>query len=199
MDAYRTEKVDTPAGVYKINLYQDIEPALHPLEDDSEVFAALVEYSGYGGRWDRATDTLDSAGASGEALRKILAEHDEPEEVGRRYKKWAAIAGSPWVLAMAGRSTVNREYYRLALLANSDELPQVNQAMQHAMDDYHTYANGEICGFVVLAPSGEQVESVWGFYSDDDAISEASEYVKLDAAERVQQANLVGAGIVGLV
>ena len=198
MEPYRTETIDTAAGIYTIELHQDVDPALHPLEDDCEVFAALIEYSGYGGRWDKSTDTLDSAGRSGEVLRQLLSEYNE-DDAARRYVKWATLTGSPWVLAMTGRSTVNREYYRMALLADSRELPQVNDAIKHVMADYFTYANGEVCGFVVKGPAGDVLESVWGYYSDEQALDEARDTIDVDVETRLERANRVGAGFVGIL
>jgi hypothetical protein len=67
------------------------------------------------------------------------------------------------------------------------------------MADYQTYASGGVVGFVTRAPDGNVVESVWGFYSDDDALGEGRSAAEYDAADRVKNANLVGAGIVGII
>lgn len=74
-ESWHTENVDTPAGIYTVDIYPDDEPGFHPLEDDCEVFAVLVEFSGYGGHWDESTDTLDSAGRAGEVVRELLADY----------------------------------------------------------------------------------------------------------------------------
>lgn len=199
-EPWHVEIVDTPAGPYTIELYPDWEPSLHPIGDDNEVFAALIEYSGYGGRWDLSTDTLNSAGRAGDVLRELLDNfsHD-PDAIGRRYLKWVALSGSSWILAMGGQSASQSDYYRYALLANSDELTDATQSIKNVMADYQTYASGGVMGFVARDPGGNVVESVWGFYSDEDALDEGRAVVQHDAAERAKNASLAGAGFVGIV
>jgi hypothetical protein len=128
---WHVETVETIAGTYAIELYQDYD-AQNPIDDDSEApFAVLIEFSGNFGRWDEATNTLDSAGDAGSVVRELLDKfgHDT-DAVGRRYLKWAALTGNPWILAMGGQSASQSDYYRYALLANGDELTDPTQAIK---------------------------------------------------------------------
>jgi hypothetical protein len=197
---WEIERVETSAGTYTVEIWPDYDPAIHPLEDDDEAFAAIIEYSGYGGRWDQSVDTLKSAGRAGEVLRELLEQHGHDDrEVGRRWLKWAAIAGSPWLLGMGGQNTSGREYYRYAILANRDLLTRPEEAIKSVMADYHTYADGAVVGFVTKAPNGQVIEAVLGFYDQADAISQGTDVARRDAEARVELVNLAGAGITGIV
>jgi hypothetical protein len=198
-DAWHTETVDTDAGAYTVELHPDWDCPSHPLDDD-DAFVALVEFSGYGGRWDVATDTLARADDAGTVVRALVEKFDHDDaEVGRRYLKWQALTGNPWILAMGGRNASQSEYYRYALLADSRELTDVSKSITAVMDDYQTYASGEVVGYVVKAPNGAVIDSVWGFYSWDDAIVQARDSAQYDATERVEKSNVIGAGFVGIV
>jgi hypothetical protein len=196
--AIESRTVETVAGEYIVTLYPDYD-ASNPIEDD-EAFAVVIEFSGYGGRWDESTNTLSNAGDAGDVLRALLDTHGhDTDAVSRRYLKWAALTDSRWVLAMGGQSASQSDYYRYALLADRDELGDVNAAIRAAMHDYQTLASGGVVGFVTTAPNGEVVESVWGYYEFEDAYGEATDAAHGDAEKRAQAVNLVGAGFVGIL
>lgn len=70
------------------------------------------------------------------------------------------------------------------------------------LKDWRSWANGEVYGWRLLDPAGDEVQSVWGYYGDgewDYMRQEATGYAEYDADERVKKANLVGAGFVGIV
>lgn len=200
MEPWHTETIDTPAGAYTVALYPDDPCPFNPLEDDTEVFAALVEFSGYGGRWDTATDTLGAAGAAGIMVRALVEKFgDDYDAIGRRYLKWQALTRNPWILAMGGRHASQSDYYRYALLANGDLLTDPSAAIKAVMADYQTLAEGSVVGYVTTAPNGETVDSVWGFYDHDEALARGRDAAECDASERLEKTGLAGAGFIGII
>lgn len=77
------------------------------------------------------------------------------------------------------------------------------EATRIGAQEWNAWAEGDVFGWVVEDPSGREVESCWGFYGFDReydyTLSEAKDAAEYDAARRVDRANLVGAGIVGLI
>ena len=202
MEPFRTEKIDTNAGTYTINLYSDYD-ASNPLENwDNGV---LVQYAGYGSRWDNGTDLLDDADhAAMNIVRTYLAENYRIDDIQRRYDIWQAISQSSWELITGTGSSSQSDYYRWFALVNKDYLdsknaPTPEEYAKQIMSVYRQWASGGFCGYVTTDPAGNEIDSLWDIDNDDYAIEEATENVNIDAKNRLDQSNLVGAGIVGII
>lgn len=71
--------------------------------------------------------------------------------------------------------------------------------------EYRAWAEGDCFGYVVTGPDGAELDdgALWGFYGFDEsreyALSQARDVIDSDAVDRVKNANVVGAGIVGLI
>lgn len=72
-----------------------------------------------------------------------------------------------------------------------------------AIAEYRAWAQGDCFGYTVTDPSGNEIDSCWGFYGyheqRDWTREQALAAVKNDADERGKKCNLVGAGIVGII
>lgn len=210
MDAYRTEKIETPAGIYTVELHYD-DMDQNPLTDwDQEGMAFFV----VGSRHGEMVNTLDEVtDATGNAIRTWIADEHHVDDIQRRFALWRAITGSPWVLVTGDDYDMDQAYGWMVLVDTSTtyvasdgnsypSLPQPVGVAEATMKDFHTWVNGEVCGFVVKDPAGNDLThggSVWGFYDEADALQQGIDEAKADAAERVNAANLAGAGIVGLI
>ena len=69
---------------------------------------------------------------------------------------------------------------------------------------WQAWRTGDVFGWVVLGPVGQEVESCWGYYGFDAAqrdwtFNEARDVALNDETRRVEEANRTGAGFVGLI
>lgn len=86
-----------------------------------------------------------------------------------------------------------------------DDATDPDKYTESAVGEYRAWAEGDCFGYTVTDPSGAEIGSCWGYYGfweggeREYTLSVAIDEANADAAERVAQANLVGAGIVGLV
>lgn len=147
---------------------------------------------------------------AGRALRTWIADEHSVDEIEHRFAKWRVITGSPWILVTGHDFSSYQSWGWMALIntaatyvasdGNSyPSLPRPVDAAHATMSDYRTWAAGEVCGYVVKAPNGDDIESVWGFYDDDDALEQAKTVAEYDALDRLDSANLAGAGFIGIV
>lgn len=72
-----------------------------------------------------------------------------------------------------------------------------------ALKEWRAWADGDVYGWALLNPSGEFVETVWGYYGWDDnheyMTQEATELAQHDAQQRIDAANTAGAGFVSII
>lgn len=84
-------------------------------------------------------------------------------------------------------------------------LPGVPAALRATAEEVAAYLRGDACGYVLFDPKGEEVDSCWGFYGSDYALSAArsvarfdvEEARRLDAAVRAATPDLSGATFYG--
>lgn len=206
MTAYRTKHLDTPAGTYTVELHTD-QGSENPLTSWDQTGLAFYIV---GNRDSVLLDTLNDAEGANNALRTWINAWHDVEEIERRYAKWKAITGNPWVLVTGHDFDSYQSWGWMVLVDTSltyvasdgnsyPALPQPEQTARSTMAVYRTWAAGEVCGFVVKAPNGDDVESVWSFYDDDDALAEGTAAAMFNASQRVTASGLVGAGFVGII
>lgn len=117
------------------------------------------------------------------------------DQIERRFNKWRAIAHSSFqVFTGSGYATSHQsDWFHYLMLAESATDAECDLAL------YRTWLGGEVFGWVLLAPNGEHISSDFGYYATE--LAEQDWRAALDAAEEeaVRQANVAGAGFVGLV
>jgi hypothetical protein len=68
-----------------------------------------------------------------------------------------------------------------------------------SLQQWHAWAEGETFGWKLIDPSGNEVESVWGYFDTEGErayiLEEARNLAQADAEQRIANANLAGAGI----
>ncbi len=76
----------------------------------------------------------------------------------------------PWDSGFAGIIYVSRHKARTWLgtgrLTKKHEA-KVREILEHEVSIYNEWANGEVYGFKVFDPEGEEIDSCWGFYGSD--------------------------------
>lgn len=219
------ETIDTDAGQYTVTWYHD-DSANQPYdfgftlmknggrdridvstvgEDQgipsslvSEIESLLKMHSrhGYGDYWDRDYRSgaalvryLTLKGYKGVTL---VSDDYSPEDASTN--RLEAVHGIAWAPDDVP-----------ATLDDNGNYPATYVKIQ--LTQWRAWAEGDMFGYVVTGPDGEDVEdgAVWGYYGFWDGgereytLSQAKNAAEADAAERVQRANLVGAGIVGIV
>ena len=78
-----------------------------------------------------------------------------------------------------------------------------------ALAQWRAWADGDVFGWRLTDPAGDEVESVWGYYGSafdtqpgserNHTLEEATDAAQADAERRLSQANLAGAGLIGLI
>jgi hypothetical protein len=56
-------------------------------------------------------------------------------------------------------------------------LPKVLEHLREEIAEYSRYLNGESYGFIVFSPSGEELDSCWGYPDSDFALKSAQQYI----------------------
>lgn len=219
-ESFRTETLATDAGEYRIELFYD-EDAENPLTN-----------------WDHPGMSIRVTAARSSVLCDIRADGDEAavralrtfgdvnydvDAVTRRYDKWRAITGSPWILVTgSGNGYMQSHWWNWSVLVDesaswTDTDGEVRplfmepvKAVQDTMDVYERWARGEFIQYDVIDPDEKIVDSLSGIDDEEYALSEAKENVgshaekrkillDKEAEEKIEQANLVGAGFMGLI
>lgn len=169
---------------------------------------------------------MESNGFSfnGRNLRVVDVEQGEHAgevlEILRHYQVHSSAAIARYLqikYGLKGIREVSQDYYTSApsLSVNAgdvygiawapDDVPddQADAYTDAAMAEYRAWAEGDTFGWVLTDPSGKQIEVVWGYYGFDRereyTLSEARQTAEYDAAQRIQQTSLAGAGFVGLI
>lgn len=209
-EAFLTETVDTDAGVYTIELFYD-QNAENPLTNWDHTGMAFL-LSGDRGAFH---DSMSDADRAGEVLShwRIHQGFDETQTE-RRFDKWRAITGSPWILVTgSGNGYDQSHWWYWSVLVDTTEFPDVDTARKAAietMNVYEKWARGEFVMYDVTDPDGTNIDSLCDIDDDDYALSEARDSVAHDAIgrkiilanmaeEKMIRANLVGAGFVGII
>lgn len=82
----------------------------------------------------------------------------------------------PWDSGFAGIIFVSRakarEWFGVKRLTKK-VVERANRLLDAEVEAWNSYINGEIWGYKVFDPRGEEIDSGWGFYDKDDMIEEA--------------------------
>jgi hypothetical protein len=191
--------VDTAAGEYQLLEYFDDDGGMgNPLtEFDQTGFMFYIAQYGYD------TSTLNTlSGNAGNAVQTWLDNRLDDEDIERRFALWRAITGDKTVLVTHWVNAYRGTEYRCIALV--EHLPDWDQqaAGMAALREFGSWASGEVYGYIVVDPNGEEVDSCWGFIGDESREymrEEARTAIEYDAGRKVDAANLVGAGIVGII
>lgn len=194
--------VETDAGTYTVRWFVDDTPE----QPYDEGFVLAVD------------------GSSDWAMRsRVDIEHgDVPDGVWPALQSWrysdsrsgAALVRWLKILGYRGVTLVDADYHPVEPSSDRDErvhgvaiapsdATNPDEYVRTALKEWRAWAVGDCFGWVVLAPNGETVESVWGYYGfhaeREYTLSEAKAAIEWHATERIEKSNLVGAGIVGII
>ena len=73
----------------------------------------------------------------------------------------------PWDSGLAGVIFVSRAKARDWFGVKRLNTQRVIDALKAEVDVYSEYVNGEVYGYKVIGPDGEEIDSCWGFYGSD--------------------------------
>lgn len=217
-DPFDKIAVPTTAGTYTIALHYDIDAAVPDYTDDgglvylgdartisAQLGDAAHDVAALLRRHSAANDSLyhheyRSAAAVARYLKLAygLAGILEVTRRGDRYHaeqpvtdRYRGIDGLAWAPADA---TTPQDYTRSTVAT------------------YDAWANSEVYGYIVTGPDDREAHSCWDFYADPDEpltadaphglahmVNQARSDIDHDVATRTEQANTVGAGILGLI
>lgn len=183
MDPIDTETVDTPAGEYTIEWHYD-ESAEQPYNE------------GLGFAFDGGRDRVDVT--AGEHADEVLA------IIKGNLSGWRSNGNAVYRLStttiarylrikygLIGIRVVDYDYYTSAPDLDRDRIWGI------------AWAEGDCFGYCVLDPSGNEIDSCWGYYGyseqRDYTREQALSSIQSDAAARGKKCALAGAGFVGLI
>lgn len=189
-----SDTIDTPAGAYRIDYITD-DSAERP---DNDGFGMVII-----GRHDRI-DVTTGAGADrvADAIRSGMS--------GRAIVRYLTMIG------YNGATLVSHDYWDADATSDRDDrvwgvawapddvpVTRGGDYVGAVLSEWRAWADGDVFGVRVTSPAGNVVHEVWGYYGYDDcqlyARQDAECKINADADARVDSANLVGAGIVGIV
>ena len=194
--------VETDAGEYTIIEYVDTDAGESPLDEHDHEGMELYVYTwGNWGKWDNYYANTGGTPAS-RALEYFISEYggDDGADVERRMRLWLRITGTPATFVSDAVNTYSDSYHYFALVDSTWTDPR--QAARAVMSEWRAWAIGEVYGYVVEGPDGSHIDSCWGFIGDESRgymLEQARDSVESDAGERLDTANLVGAGFVGII
>lgn len=210
-----TFKIDRDGRTYDVKVYQDDDPINPRKEYDHP--ATQFYITGY--RGDVYADELD--GAAGDALAHFLDKYGRSEfdQIERAFHLWTVITGSP-VKLFTGQSIgySQSDWHDWYALVDTDVMERDGYGATPAelarmeAGEYAAYAYGDVYGVQAFHtdPTGREWESdtLWGVvdrsgdYVREVAGEQADKLAaEIDAhnAELARQANMVGAGFVGVL
>ena len=203
------ETIDTDAGQYTVIWYYD-DGADQPYD---EGFVLAVDgYARYG--YDSRIDVKH--GDAGDFVWDVLRTHGKYHEDSwdRELCSGAALVRYLTLKGHKGVTLVDRDYYPEEPSTNRrervygvawapDDATDPAEYVKIRLQEWRAWAKGECFGWVLQDPTGQEIDSCWGYYDTDGerkyTLSVATDSAKSDAEDRITQANRVGAGIIGLI
>lgn len=160
MNAYDTDEVDTPAGVYTIESYYDESPE-QPYND------------GLGFAFDGGRESIDQAmGEHADEVLSILRNNGthrgnrySSEGIARYLRIKYGLKGIRQVTAdyFTGEPSSDRGESFQGLAWAPDDATYPDKYTDGSIAEYRAWATGEVYGYVVNGPDDEHVDSCWGF------------------------------------
>lgn len=201
-DVIEEKTITTDAGDYVLRFISDPCGAENPLTEWDHPGMEFYVQSGNHVTTDTTTRATRFPG--------IMAEHyDDVDEITRRYAKWRAISGTPWQLFTgSGYGNCQGDQWDWYVLVDTTDWTgtysdKIEPAVRATMAEYEAWATGDVLGYTLTGPDGDEVESCWGYYGYDanrEYITDiTTSRAEDDAAQRIEKSNLVGAGFVGLI
>lgn len=206
MEPFESDTIDTPAGQYVVRYVSD--EAENPLTEyghpDMQFYVSGFD--------SITTDTLSTdrqttAGRAGSALTSFI-DHDD-DDVTRRFAKWRAISGSPIQLFTgSGYGNMQGDQWDWYVLVDArawtgEFAARIEPAVLSTMAEYEAWATGDVFGWMLVDPAGNDVASVWGYYGFDEnrdyVLSEATAAAEHHATDATNRANLVGSGFIDII
>lgn len=206
------EMINTPAGEYTIIFHAD-EHAEQPYDYG---FVLIVN----GGR-DRIDIDHDEEKSAPRELHSILKIHadwndhwDYELRSGTAVVRWLTLLGKKGVTLVDSDyrsvdATADRFDHFAGIAWCADDAIETGKYtfMDYTrifLEQWQAWGEGDVFGYTITAPDGTELDdSCWGFYGFDReksyVMDTARDAIEYDVDQRTKKANLVGAGIVGLI
>lgn len=210
-----TQTITANGGDYRIEFLVD-ETADHPYNEGFSLLTA-------GSRYQMAVDHISEVDSDADVLCNVTAAlkvHSGGDHWDREYRSGAAIVRYLKLTGHHGATLVDDAYRPVdASTDRFDRVYGVAWAPADATDpteyttislaQWESWADGDVFGWRLLDPQGEEIDACWGYYGfyhsllgDSERayiVDQAIESARSDANDRVQRANLVGAGFVDII
>lgn len=206
------ETIDTLAGEYRVAWYAD-EYADQPYNDGFALAVDGWEYYGADSRIDIEHGDIPAEVWS--VLRTSGRNRDDSWDY--ELRSGAALVRYLTLKGYMGVTLVDRDYRAEQPSANrrervygvawdvggSTDQDICRNNVKLDLEEWRAWAEGDVFSWIVTDPAGNDVESVGGYYGfnreREYTLSEARAAAEYDAAQRIEQVNRAGAGIVGLI
>jgi len=148
-------------------------------EDPREVYDNLGKMVCFHKRYTLGdpTDLAADAFKGWNAMRKYLVRKEGAEVILPLYlmdHSGLAMSTSPfacrWDSGQVGWIYVTQKDLKVAYGAGwADATQRVEEALKSEVDTYDKFLSGDVWGYSIVDETGEEVESCWGFYGENDA------------------------------
>lgn len=208
MTPFHTEQIETTAGEYTVEFHSD-DMAEQPYD---EGFVLAID------GWHTDRIDIEHGDIPGEVW-SVLRTSGKYRQDSWDYEQrsGAALVRYLTLKGHKGVTLVDSDYRPVE--ASSDRFERIHgvawapddatnpvEYVKGQLREWRAWAEGDTFGWVVKGPGADEVASVWGYYGwewygdqYEYVMGEARDAAEYDASQRVEQSNLVGAGIVGIV
>ncbi len=201
-----SETIHTAAGDYIINWFHD-ESGEQPY---NEGFTLITNGYRPGGRAMIDIETGDTENEPAWTVAQALSNHASgwDQISGAAIIRYLQLAGKKGVALVDTDLTVappsiDRQERVYGVAWAPDDAVDHNDYTVKSLQEWNAWANGETFGWQLIDPSGNEVDSCWGYFNvpgeKDYTLVHATEIAQDDAKDRAHQASLAGAGITGLI
>lgn len=200
-----TERVSTGVGEYVIEWIRDID-AEQPYDGGFSLIAG-ADYRGH-----HAVDTTNNA-----VPHEVVRALDNHNRWPREHRSGAAIVRYLTLMGKNGVTLVTEDFrvdtpttdrfdrvYGVAWAPDDVPAEKSLDCVKSNLAQWAAWADGDVFGYTVTAPGGDEIEACWGFYGFTDynrqyTRQDAIEAINEDVEQRTAAANRVGAGFVGII
>lgn len=207
--SFASQTIETEAGEYQVRWYTD-DSAEQPHDEGFTLAVNGSDPYGYSDRID--IEHGDAPPWVWDVLRTSGRHRQDSWEY--ELRSGAALVRYLTLKGFKGVTLVTGDYYPVEASADRservhgvawapDDVTDPTEYVKSALEPWRSWASGDVFGWELTGPGGDNVDGCWGFYGFhremELTLAEARHAAEYDAAQRTELAGQVGAGFVGII